>query len=182
MKSKLTSYNVQKSRKSNIELYRIITMLFIITNHYVVNSGLLAEDGPVYANLLSAKSLFLLILATYGKTAINCFVLISGYFMCKSKITLKKFLKLFLEVEFYRITIGFIFMISGYEKITISGLMKMFLPVQTIATSFTGCYLLFFLCIPFLNILVANMNRKQHLQLLALKWYNIVVTQVAFKI
>lgn len=30
-----------KQRRSNIELFRIITMLIIIAHHYVVNSGLL---------------------------------------------------------------------------------------------------------------------------------------------
>lgn len=30
----------QKVRNSNLELYRIITMLAIVSHHYVVNSGL----------------------------------------------------------------------------------------------------------------------------------------------
>lgn len=31
----------QKVRNSNLELYRIITMLAIVAHHYVVNSGLM---------------------------------------------------------------------------------------------------------------------------------------------
>ena len=34
-------------RDSNIELFRIITMFFIVAHHYVVNSGLTLEDGPI---------------------------------------------------------------------------------------------------------------------------------------
>lgn len=34
-------------RNSNIELYRIIVMLFIVSHHYLVNSGLL----PIIENL-----------------------------------------------------------------------------------------------------------------------------------
>ena len=30
-----------KIRRSNLELYRIIVMLLIVTHHYVVNSGLM---------------------------------------------------------------------------------------------------------------------------------------------
>lgn len=42
-----------KTRDSNLELYRIIVMLLIVAHHYVVNSGLTAADGPVYADPLS---------------------------------------------------------------------------------------------------------------------------------
>ena len=38
---------VNKYRSSNIELYRIIVMLFIVSHHYLVNSGLL----PIIENL-----------------------------------------------------------------------------------------------------------------------------------
>ena len=86
------------SRLSNFELYRIIVMLLIVAHHYVVNSGV----EPLMAeNPLAAKSIFLYLLGMWGKTGINCFVLITGYFMCKKQITLRKFLKLLLEVEFY---------------------------------------------------------------------------------
>lgn len=82
-------------RDSNLELYRIIVMLAIVAHHYVVNSGLMAEintSGPMAFN-----SLFLLLYGCWGKVGINCFALITGYFMCQSNITVKKFLKLVLE-------------------------------------------------------------------------------------
>ena len=74
-------------RDSNIELFRIITMFFIVAHHYVVNSGLTLDDGPIAANPLSANSIFLLLFGAWGKIGINCFVMITGYFMCKSNIT-----------------------------------------------------------------------------------------------
>lgn len=79
-----------KIRESNLELYRIIVMLLIVAHHYVVNSGLTSIGGPISSNPISLKSLFLLLFGAWGKTGINCFVLITGYFMCKSQITLKK--------------------------------------------------------------------------------------------
>ena len=44
----------------------------------------------------------------------------------------------------------------------------MLIPIRTLATGFTAAYLIFFLFIPFLNILVNNMNEKQHILLLGL--------------
>ena len=99
-------------RNSNLELFRIVTMLVIIAHHYVVNSGL--TPFVIWENYPSAKSLFLLFFGWGGKTGINCFVLITGYFMCTSQITLRKFLKLFLEVEFYNVLFFMVFAASGY--------------------------------------------------------------------
>lgn len=157
--------NSTKERSSNLELFRIITMFFIVAHHYVVNSGLTSQD-VIFANPTSTKSIFLLLFGAWGKSGINCFVLFSGYFMCKSKITLKKFLKLFLEWKFYSIVIYLIFLITGYVDFDITDLLKIVIPVYTISANFTSCYMVFFLSIPFLNILVNNMNEKQHTYLL----------------
>ncbi len=143
-------------------------MLLIIAHHYVVNSGLTAPNGPVFENPLSAHSVFLILFGMWGKIGINCFVMITGYFMCESNITLKKFLKLLLEVEFYRVLFYAVFLISGYRAFSLSDLVKAILPVSGVSTGFTGCFLLFFLFIPFLNILIQHMNEKQHLLLIAL--------------
>ena len=87
-------------RDSNLELFRCITMLLIVAHHYVVNSGLLASDGPVWENSCSWRSQFLLIFGAWGKTGINCFVLITGYYMCKSEITARKYFRLLAEIYF----------------------------------------------------------------------------------
>ena len=155
-------------RSSNIELYRVVTMVLIVLHHYTVNSGLLAADGPVFADVMSPRSLFLLIIGAWGKTGINCFVLITGYFMCRSRITLRKFTKLLLEVMFYKIIISLIFWLTGYAPFSWTELLKALLPVRTVGTGFVPAYLVFFLCIPFLNILIANLSERQHVYLLLL--------------
>ena len=156
---------IAKQRESNLELYRIIIMILIVAHHYVVNSGLteLMSQAPT-----SVKSLYLYAFGIWGKTGINCFVLITGYFMCQSRITLRKFSKLLLWIYFYKIVIFFIFCITGYVDFSVRTLGVVLLPIRNITDSFVGCYLVFFLTIPFLNILVKNMNRRQHLLLLAL--------------
>lgn len=143
-------------------------MLLIVAHHYVVNSGLAAEGGPIYANPLSGHSMFLLLFGAWGKIGINCFVLITGYFLCKSKITAKKFVKLLFEVMFYRIVIHVIFWTVGYTPVTVGAVVEAFVPVMMIAQNFTGTYLVFFLCIPFLNVLIRNLNERQHVYLLIL--------------
>ena len=160
------------TRNSNLELYRIIVMLLIVAHHYVVNSGVL---DVMYQHPLSANSILLFLFGMWGKIGINCFVLITGYFMCKSNITVRKFLKLVLEVEFYKVVIYLIFIASGYESFSFTGTVKAILPITSIGTNFTGCYLAFYLCIPFLNILVRNMSEKQHLALLGMVFFTYIL-------
>lgn len=161
-------YELSSTRRSNLELFRIITMFFIVAHHYVVNSGLTAVDGPIYANPVSWKSIFLLLFGAWGKTGINCFVLITGYFMCASKITLKKYLKMLSEIVFYRLAIYVSFLASGYESFSITTFVKMFMPVTAVGQNFSDCFLIFYLCIPFLNILLTHLNEKRHIYLLSL--------------
>ena len=95
------------TRNSNLELFRIITMLVIIAHHYVVNSGL---TSVIYeSESFSTIDYFLLIFGWGGKTGIDCFVLITGYFMCTSKITALKYGKLVGERYFYAILFFLIF-------------------------------------------------------------------------
>lgn len=166
-------------RDSSIELFRIITMFIIVAHHYVVNSGITQEITS--ENVLSGNSLFLLLFGWGGKTGINCFVFITGYFMCKSNITPKKFLKLLFEIEFYRIIIYFIFLLVGYSDFSIKGFVKMLLPIYSIGTGFTNSYLIFFLFIPFLNLLINSMIENQHIKLIILCFITNTLLQTFFK-
>ena len=154
-----------KVRLSNIELYRIIVMMLIVAHHYVVNSGLyevMAEEP------LSSHSIYLYLFGMWGKTGINCFVLISGYFMCKSRITCRKYLKLLLEVLFYNIICWSMFTFTGYEHFSIKSLVMAMMPIVGMSDGFTSCFLIFYLFIPFLNILLGQLDKKKHTYLLAL--------------
>ena len=59
-------------------------------------------------------------------------------------------------------------MITGYQSLTLSETVKVLLPVTSVTQNFVGCYLLFYLTIPFLNILVSKMTKRQHLLLISL--------------
>lgn len=137
-------------------------MIMIVAHHFVVNSGVMDQ---MYEAPLSANSIFLFIFGAWGKTGINCFVLITGYFMCKSNITVKKYIKLVAEVFFYKLVIAIIFAIAGLESM--KDIIDAVLIVRVIDKNFTGCFLVFYLLIPFLNIMLNNMNKSQHIKLIA---------------
>ena len=128
-----------QKRSSNFELYRIICMLMIVAHHFVVNSGLSSGEGPMNTFPTAANTLFLWLFGMWGKTGINCFLLITGYFMCKSTISLKKFIKLLLWIYFYKIIIFCIF-ISFFSKFAWSCIFTVFKIKFYICCS-CNCYL-----------------------------------------
>ena len=158
----------KQQRSSNFELLRVLLMLLIIAHHYVVNSGMAAEDGPIFADPTSPHALYILCWGAWGKVGVNCFVLLSSWFMCEKSITLRKFLKLLLEFMFYRIVIALVFWLTGYEKITLNSVLDALIPIRELSDGFVENYLVFFLFIPFLNILIRHLNERQHLRLLGL--------------
>lgn len=163
-----TAVKEKKMRMSNLELFRIISMFLIVAHHYVVNSGLIAV---ITLSPKSASSIFLLLFGAWGKMGINCFVLITGYFMCKSSITFKKFLKLLLEIMFYRLVIYFIFLACGYIPFSFLDLVKQLIPIYKVSDNFTSCFLIFYLCIPFLNSLLHSIDERKHVKLLLLSLF-----------
>lgn len=160
--SKQAIITKKKERDSNIELYRIIMMLFIIGHHLLTSSSLYTSIQNQFPDF-NGKSVYFLIFGAFGKAAINGFVLITGYFMCTSSFTFQKFVKLFAEVLFYNSVITIIFTIAGKnQQPFLTTLIENILPINHIGYSFSSCYLVFFLLIPFLNILIKNMNKKTH--------------------
>jgi len=152
-------------RQSNIELFRIIVMLSIVAHHFVVNSGLLGLMSPT---LNVANDVYLWLFGMWGKIGINCFVLITGYFMCTSQFTWKKIIKLVCEIEFYKILIYIVFLLFGRESISITRIFQVLSPITDLTTDFVSGFLVMFLLVPFLNLLIHNLSKKQHLYLIGL--------------
>lgn len=168
IKSDLGGAILNKPRSSNLELYRIVCMLMIVAHHYVVNSGVKADDGPIVADPSAMNSIFLLLFGAWGKTGINCFLMITGYFMCTSKITIRKFIKLMGQIYLYKLLLYPILLVAGYETFSPVRIVKVLMPTWGLSNNFIGCFIAFWLTIPFLNILVQNMTKRQHELLLLL--------------
>lgn len=161
----VTNSSTEK-RLSNFELLRIIAMLIIIAHHYVVLSGIteLYDFDHITSNML-----FLQFAGCGGKMAINIFVLISSYFICQKKVVWGKVLKLVLEVLFYNILITSVFLLSGYQKFELIPLLRQMLdPVLSIGVEFVGSFIVFYLFVPFLNMLISKLNKSQHFRLMCL--------------
>ena len=169
----------KKERSSNIELMRIVMILLIIMHHYVVNSTVM--DG-VQMDAITPNVIFLQLWGMWGKTGINAFVLVSGFFLCTGRLTWQKYFKLVLEIFFYNIVIYVVFLVMGYESLSLKALFHVFFGIFHYAgDGFFASFMLFYLFVPFLNLLIKNLNSVEWHRLLALLIFVQVVTVTIFR-
>lgn len=153
-------------RRSNFELLRIILTVLVIAHHYVVNSGVM--DLFDY-HQITGSMIWLQFFGAFGKIAINAFLLITGYFLCCGGWSVKKWLKLYFQIKFYRIVFYAVFVLSGYTPFDYHELLEtLFSTIFLFGTDYAETYLGLYLLIPFLNRLIDAMDRKEHGRLLIL--------------
>lgn len=145
-----------KTRDTNIELLRIIAMLMIVALHYLARGEGLVKNAAFGLNWF-----FAWILEAICIVAVNCYVLISGYFLITSQFKPKKLLRLWIQVIFYSITIYLLLAAIGLESFTIKHLAMACVPVLTNQYWFVTVYLALYIASPFLNILINALDKKQ---------------------
>ena len=151
----------KNGRNVSLDALRIISMIMIVTLHYLGKGGLIkVENNNTFYyflyNLLKSMSII----------AVNCYVLISGYFLINSEFKWKKIFKLWGETIFYSISIYLIIVILGYKDIEIKGLIKSFFPILTKEYWFVNTYLLMYILSPFLNKLIFSLNKEDYKKLI----------------
>lgn len=150
---------VNKNRKSNFELMRIISMFMIVIWHIIVY-GRLRELINSYKFVVDFVEVLLVV-------HVNSFILLMGYFQYDKQISIKKIIHLFNASWFYRTIIVLLFLIFGLVTLTPVDILQYISPIDMKRNYwFITAYLILYILSPFVNILVANMNQKCHRKLL----------------
>lgn len=145
---------MKKARNSNIELLRILCMLLICLHHFCVH-------GPwSHVPVLSAETLD--VLSMGGKIGVDCFVLISGYFLIQSCIRFRSLLRLELETLFYSILILVIVMVTGYREVGRLAILRAVLPTTTAEYWFITAYVGVYLLSPLINRALSTLDERQY--------------------
>ena len=100
-------FNIMKNTRNNsLDLLRILSMFMVVILHVFGSSGLLRDTlVPGHYNWYIGH-----IMHTFSYQAVNCFILISGYFLCTAKFKLKKLLYIYIQVFFYSVIIAILVM------------------------------------------------------------------------
>ena len=154
--------SIKNQRDSNLEVLRIIAMLFIVIFH-LTRHGF---DGVPFL-LSNPNSSFLYFFATLGKLGVDIFIIISAYFMVKQKFKFQKLLILGGEVYFYSILCLIIFtlFLTPLTPISIQDLLKTVLPISH-GYWFIADYIALMLISPFLNMAIHKLSRQNFLKIL----------------
>lgn len=169
------------TRKSNIELLRIICMLLIIMHHFNVHTEFVFDP-----NIISLKRLSYEFLYIGGKVGVNIFILITGYYSYKNlSFKINKLLRFYLQVFFYSVVIYLIFAFfnlpvgnDGNFSFTWSTFIDYLLPITTGRWWFTSSYFLITLLSPFINLLIDKISQFSFKLLLGIMtfFYSIIPT------
>ena len=160
-------YNKQDGsqvRNSNIELLRIISMLLIVAYHYACHGYNLVKFDDLFNQHVEG------ILLLGGKLGVSCFILISGYFMVRTKITLYKLVKLIAQVWFYSVGIAalFLLVLRPAEPLGIKDFVMAVVPIGTGAYWFMTDYIVLMLISPVINLAIEKMDKTHHRNMIIL--------------
>lgn len=151
-------------RSIGMDLLRVICMLLVVGTHFYGHGGLV--NGTLVAgevNWVAGNVIYALTIV-----AVNCFVLLSGYFQCTSRFKLKRVLSVWVQVIFYSVALFIaapvVCRLFGEEfNFSLKGMLNSVLVVTKSQYWFVTAYLLMYLVSPFLNCAIRAMDKRMHL-------------------
>ena len=144
---------VTKTRQSNIELLRIVSMLMIVIFHF---NGHALQAGEAFSAQWFAYNLT----HTLTITATSIFVLISGYFGIHVKV--KGVLRLYLQCFIWGL-VGYLLYCYLCDVPVGPSILGRFMPFTHNKMWFIESYLALYFMSPILNAAIANMDKRKHL-------------------
>lgn len=152
-----------RQRHTGLDLLRCLSMFFVIVLHIFNHGGLSAvlETDPL-GNAVST------LVQTMVYPAVDCFVLLSGYLLCRRSFRLSRVTRIWCTVAFWSVVIQCVFYIWGLETVSFGKTVFMFLPILSGRYWFVNAYIVMLLASPFLNRLLRELPQWQMRTLLLL--------------
>lgn len=150
--------NISGGRQSNFELLRIVCMIGIIASHYVTQSD--AIEITTGANLLIC-----LLANIGGKFGVNCFVIITSWFLVDKVQNFKSVLLTWFTVFVYQLSVSILSYVFGIGDSSLFVIAKSALPVLGNLNWYVSAYFVFIMLIPFVKIMLYNLSRLQFITL-----------------
>ena len=146
-------------RNANIELLRIISMLMVTILHALGKSNLL---GSLIVDP-SVNSYAAWILESLSISAVNIFMLISGYFLIKSTFRISRLIELIAQVIFYTFgsfIVCYCLGIVGSENVDLYWFLNYLLPVHMEVFWFMTAYILIYSLLPIISEGIRHIEKK----------------------
>lgn len=159
----MTSANTLTTRNLSLDILKILSMVMVIVLHTKTYglSGITFELNDKFYWITTALHMFSLV-------AVNCFVLISGYFTSTSKIKPSKLIKLWALVFTFSLGLYLILCAipsTGFELSVSEILVKSFHIMSNRYWFFT-CYIVMMVLSPFINKFIDSLDKDTYKKLL----------------
>lgn len=141
-------------RNSNLELLRIIAMLFIVSYHYG-RHGVYTFEVDVF----TFNRFFVSILEIGGQLGVSLFVLISAYFLSQKSFKSIRIIKIIMETWYYAL-LGFLFFVLILREFSFFEMIKSLLPMIFERYWFMTSFVLMLIFSPFLNHFIKGLSKQ----------------------
>lgn len=150
---------MQKERFNNLDLLRIISIYFVVCIHYVGWGGVAGATDIGFLNMGFSGGL-----AVACNVAVNCFYMISGFFIkdiesfesCKKRIV-----KIYSSTWFYSVVLPVVAMLFGVIRLDLKSTVFLGLPILSNQYWFSTCYIAMTSLLPFIATMLKNLKQKE---------------------
>lgn len=153
-------------RNSCLESLRLIAMTIIIFHHFVVHGIFSAVNIQQHHSI---GVLISLLVGWGGYLGNSLFIMLTGYFSVRKKLSAKRLVMLLGTMVFYSVVIALIW--KSQYRLPPGEMKKALFPFWYGYNWFVACYLLFMPLTPFLNRLLRQLSKVQYLGLVALEYF-----------
>ena len=148
---------MKSKRNSTLEFFRVLLMLMVITLHYFYTGGVLDKIEQSSSNYILTW-----VIEAACLVSVNCYVMLSAWFLSERGATWKKAANIFAQVFFYSITIYAVLCLSGYQSFNVMTFLTRYLfPISSGYDWFATVYIVYILLTPFLNKIGDVIDRKE---------------------
>lgn len=151
-------------RNSNIELLRLIAMVFITAHHFAIWGYFIGNE----VHTVQPNTVWLQFLELFGKIGVDLFILITGYFAINSKPTIKKIWQLTNTVRFYALCLFVILLFCGQLQFSTDLFWRSTLPTLRAMYWFIAIYTLIYTFSGYLAKFLTQLSKSQTVNFIAL--------------
>lgn len=149
---------MKAERQSNIELLRMLCMLFIVCHHLIVHA---LPSSPEFVIDLGTEWYGLQLLNCMCYVAVNVFILISGYFGINIKF--RGFIRFYIMLAFYGCVLYHLHLYAIGSHVNRWSIYNTFLPISySPGLWFVQSYFVLYLLSPILNAAINSLDKSKY--------------------
>lgn len=146
-----------QNRNVSLDALRALCMFLIVLGHVIVHGRVLESLIPWSVNFYLIN-----IIRAFLSVHVDCFVMLSGYFLCTHVFRLEKVFSLWIQALFWSLLLYLLLCVGGAVPFRWASLAESCLPFTQRRYWFVTAYLLMYLLTPFLNTAIHTMSQRQH--------------------